>query len=319
VNGESKTPVPLLSVCLITYNHVGYIQQAIDSVLAQKTNFDFELIIADDCSTDGTREILIDYAKINPSRVRLILQQRNVGPEQNWIDLISAPRAKYLAYLEGDDFWTDPLKLQRQIDFLELNPDFVLCYHAFEIKYEGGSQVRRDRSELSRKLSVISFEDILNFSYPKSLTVVFVREILDELDFKNLVRGCPVGDVPLWYVLLLKGKGFFIDKVMGCYRRSPSGVTNSLNGTQSLTIAKIKIIERIIQNDLYHDNSLLREYLAKHYFSIFSHTGKFVYCWLSTKNVFLSKYFFVKVPLRNRVTLGRLMVGLMKQFVTPKI
>ena len=105
--------IPLLSVCLITYNHVNFIKQAIDGVLMQKVDFAWELIIADDFSTDGTREILLEYKNKYPDFIKLILQEKNVGSAQNLIDLITVPISKYITYFDGDDYWIDPLKLQK--------------------------------------------------------------------------------------------------------------------------------------------------------------------------------------------------------------
>jgi len=118
---------PLVSVCLITYNHATYIRDAIDGVLAQQVNFEWVLIIADDGSTDGTRDILLEYKSRFSDQLILILQKKNVGPYRNWMDLMETPTSKYVAYFEGDDYWTDSLKLQKQVDYLEANPSSVFC------------------------------------------------------------------------------------------------------------------------------------------------------------------------------------------------
>ncbi len=121
----------LLSVCLITYNHEKFLRQAIEGVLMQKTDFPWELIIADDYSTDSTREIILEYKNRFPDLIRPLLQQKNVGAATNFIDLLSASKSEYIAYFEGDDFWTDPLKLQRQVDFLKGNLEYVChCHNA---------------------------------------------------------------------------------------------------------------------------------------------------------------------------------------------
>src|SRR6187402_2860382 len=120
---------PLVSVCLITYNHKEYIVQAIESVLMQKTSFGWELIVADDYSTDGTRDILLEYQKQYPELITLILQEHNVGPAKNWMTLMEKPRTKYIAYFEGDDYWTDPLKLQKQVNVLEKNDELAIAAH----------------------------------------------------------------------------------------------------------------------------------------------------------------------------------------------
>ncbi len=131
----------LVSVCLITYNHVNYIRQAVEGILMQRANFSFDIIIADDFSTDGTREILTEYKERFPN-IQLILQKKNVGPGQNVIDLLNAPKSKYVAYLEGDDFWTDTHKLQKQVDFLDANPKICGCYHDVVVVDENGKLIK---------------------------------------------------------------------------------------------------------------------------------------------------------------------------------
>ncbi|MBA3704787.1 MAG: glycosyltransferase, partial [Bacteroidetes bacterium] len=126
---------------MITYNHVNYIRQAIEGVLMQNVDFTWELIIADDCSTDGTREILLEYKRKYPDFIKLILQEKNVGPRQNWFDLINAPLSKYIAYFEGDDYWTDPLKLQKQVTFLESNSNYSFCCTNYSTKSEDTGKI----------------------------------------------------------------------------------------------------------------------------------------------------------------------------------
>lgn len=116
---------PIVSVGLLTYNHEKFIAQAIESVLNQKVNFKYELVIAEDASTDKTREIVIEYQKKYPDIIRLILQEKNVGMKENSNILRRACRGKYRANLEGDDYWYTTDKLQRQVDFLEQNPDYI--------------------------------------------------------------------------------------------------------------------------------------------------------------------------------------------------
>jgi len=129
---------PILSVCLITYNHVKYIEQAIEGVLMQQVDFSFELVIADDFSTDGTRELLLAYKKKYPELIKLILQKKNVGPAKNWMNLITFPQCKYIAYFEGDDYWTDPYKLQKQVDYLERYSSCVGCFSDTSVINESG-------------------------------------------------------------------------------------------------------------------------------------------------------------------------------------
>ncbi|HMG68105.1 MAG TPA: glycosyltransferase [Chitinophagaceae bacterium] len=135
---------PVISVCLITYNHARYIRAAIKSILSQQVNSPWKIIIADDFSTDGTREILLEYKDKFPDRVQLILQEKNVGPAQNFINLITAPASKYIAYLEGDDYWTNSSKLQNQLDFLEANPQIYGCFHDVIVVDDNNTVIKED-------------------------------------------------------------------------------------------------------------------------------------------------------------------------------
>ena len=118
---------PLVSVFMITYNHEKFIAQAIEGVLMQKTNFPFELIIGEDCSTDRTREIVVDYAQRFPEIIKPILHEKNVGMKSNMNTCMQACSGKYTAICEGDDYWIDSLKLQKQVGFLEAHSDFSMC------------------------------------------------------------------------------------------------------------------------------------------------------------------------------------------------
>ena len=120
----------LVSVSMITYNHEAFIAEAIEGVVMQKTTFPFELVIGEDCSTDNTRAICIEYQKKYPDIIRLRLPEKNQGMMLNWINNIESGHGKYIALCDGDDYWTDPYKLQKQVDFMEVNPDFALCSHS---------------------------------------------------------------------------------------------------------------------------------------------------------------------------------------------
>lgn len=133
---DTSSPI-MVSVCFLTYNHEKFVAQALDSVMMQEMDFDYEIILGEDESQDGTREICIEYARQYPDRIRLFLRSRkdviyiNGRPTSrfNFIENWKAARGKYVAMLEGDDYWTDPLKLQKQADYLDNNPDCTLSFH----------------------------------------------------------------------------------------------------------------------------------------------------------------------------------------------
>jgi glycosyltransferase involved in cell wall biosynthesis len=217
---------PLLSVCIITYNHARYIQEAIDSLLVQEVNFEWELIIADDCSTDGTRDILLDYKKKYPQLIKLILQKSNVGPEKNWLDLLAYPKSKYVLYAEGDDYLIDPTKLQRQVDFLEAHPDFSMCFHPVKVVYEDGSRADGifPSPELRAKKSVLGLDDLLVTNFIQTNSVMYRWQFIDKNVKDVFPKSIAPGD---WFLHLLHaqaGKIGFMNRVMAVYRRHPAGV-----------------------------------------------------------------------------------------------
>ena len=126
-----------VSVCMVTYNHEKYIAQAIESVLMQKTNFDYELVIGEDCSTDKTKKIIIKYQKRYPKIIRIILNKKNLGAGLNFVQILEACKGEYIALLDGDDYWTDPVKLQKQVDFLDNNPYYSISSHNVYVIQEG--------------------------------------------------------------------------------------------------------------------------------------------------------------------------------------
>ncbi|MCI7337546.1 MAG: glycosyltransferase [Bacteroidales bacterium] len=120
---------PILSVCIRSYNQETFIADALDSVLMQKTNFPFEIIISDDCSTDSTPIILRKYQEQFSEKIRLLLSEKNIGGPENLKRVIEASNAKYVTCLDGDDFYTDEYKLQKQVFFLETHPEYAACFH----------------------------------------------------------------------------------------------------------------------------------------------------------------------------------------------
>jgi glycosyltransferase involved in cell wall biosynthesis len=171
---------PLVSVVLRTYGHVQFIAQAIESVLIQDTTFPFELVIGEDCSTDGTREIVAAYAERHPGTIHAVLPERNIGHGAIFKRALEATRGSLIAYLDGDDYWTSAAKLQRQVDFLEANPDCQSCFHDVSLVYgEQGVPSGAVNPGLSEDRFVL--EDILLDCFVPAPAVVFRRAVADRL------------------------------------------------------------------------------------------------------------------------------------------
>jgi glycosyltransferase involved in cell wall biosynthesis len=115
---------------MITYNQDQFVGQAIESVLSQQVDFEYELVIGEDCSTDRTREIVASFGAKFPDRIRLLLPKSNLGMQENFKATLAACSGQYVAILEGDDYWTSPLKLKRQVEFLDAHSDCAMCFHS---------------------------------------------------------------------------------------------------------------------------------------------------------------------------------------------
>ena len=231
---------PLLSVCLITYNHVKYIEQAIEGVLMQKVDFPFELIIADDYSTDGTREILEVYQRKYPDIVRLILQKTNVGAAQNWMDLITCPHSKYIAYFEGDDYWTDPYKLQKQIDFLEANEDYSIYFHEATILYEDGRELFFNNIAQN---TTFDFFDLTQKNLISTASCVF-RVYNHHHPLPVWFFNIKAGDWALHLLNATQGKIYYSKECMSVYRIHSQSIWASLQRDQMLAKG-IEVIDQL--------------------------------------------------------------------------
>lgn len=203
-------------VAILTYNQEKYIEKTINSVLTQNTNFDFKIIIAEDCSTDNTRNIVINFQKKFPKKIKLILQNENVGFALNNKSLRENIDSKYIATLEGDDYWTDENKLQKQFDFLENNPEFVIACHNF---YMLDGDILKEES-LYDHLNPPSEYGIVEMSKTNMVptpTAMF-RNI--PIDVPNWWYTAPVGDYPLFLTLSKYGKIYYDNKKMAVYREN---------------------------------------------------------------------------------------------------
>lgn len=234
---ETKKPVnetiPLVSVCLVVYNQKPYIAQCIDSILKQKTTFPFELIIGEDDSTDGTREICIKYAKEHPDRIRLFLRKEKdkiwidgyKSGRHNFIQNLKSAKGKYIALLDGDDYWTDPLKLQKQVDLLENSDAIVGSYSDTYIKKADKDELEAWRNDLPDDMTLK--DTIAIYSPFHSSSFFFRRDLLKK--FPEWFSSVQSGDMFLFAYLALYGKLAKADTTATVYRKHDSGVTNSSN------------------------------------------------------------------------------------------
>lgn len=210
----------MVSVCMITYNHETYIAQAIEGVLMQKCDFLIELIIGEDCSTDKTRQICKEYA-LKYSEINLLPSETNIGLMPNFIRTLQACTGKYIALCEGDDYWTDPLKLQKQVDFLEGNPEFAGCAHQTLVVFEDNN---KDPHIFQANVpKVIELKDILAGRKFHTASLVFRTFICNEHPFPPNITS---GDRALFFLIIYYGKIYFFEDIMACYRKNSGGISS---------------------------------------------------------------------------------------------
>jgi glycosyltransferase involved in cell wall biosynthesis len=234
------TKTHFVDVAMVTYNHEAFVAQAIESVLAQEIDFECRLIIGDDCSTDGTQSILEDYAQKYPRRIATIFSSEHLGlahKDRVGLRVIESCTAKYIAFLDGDDYWTDPLKLKKQVAFLESHADFAICCHNATMVYEDGSkepanQIPPDYREVS------TLEDLLFVNFIPTCSAVFRRGLFGE--FPDWFHTLVVGDWPLHIMNARHGKIRYFNEVMAAYRVHGAGVWTSTSPiNQRLEVIKM--------------------------------------------------------------------------------
>lgn len=215
--------MPDISVCLITYNHGAFIEQALNSILGQKTSYSFEIVIGEDCSTDTTRQICEDYAARFTDKINLLPTPQNMGAALNFIRTVDACTGKYFAYCDGDDYWIDENKLQEQVAFLEANPDYVLCAgRSGYLQYDGHIEIRDERAN-KNKVDFTVKDYLLKMSF-ETATILFRKD--KDFKFPDFYVNIFSGDQFLVLMLTMNGgKIRYIDRDLTVYRYHAGGVT----------------------------------------------------------------------------------------------
>ena len=213
----------IVTVCIITYNHKNFIAEAIESVLQQKTNFAWHILIADDCSTDGTSVIVRDYALKNPGKIKLLVHEKNVGMQQNLRDLVNAPVSKYMAFLDGDDIWVDPQRLQKQVDFLETYSEYAMVYGKYGLMNEKGTKLHL-RKVPPYKSGYI-FKDILLSNFLPPLSASLLRTEVAKEIYKT--GNEPGIDFYIMTSITKNHPAAYIDEEFFCYRINAGSITNT--------------------------------------------------------------------------------------------
>lgn len=225
--------IPLVSITVTTYQHVHYIRECLEGILMQKTNFPYEIILGEDGSVDGTQEICKEYAEKYPDKIRLFIRDRNLSQylledghivRFNGIWNRIASRGKYIAWCEGDDYWIDPLKLQKQVSFLELNSDYGLVHSYVKVYNERNK-------EFSDELIGADFDNLDQLIIGNRIVTLTacLRRDLCEAYFRNIAvdPSWKMGDYPMWLYISSHSKVHFLNEITGVYRVLENSVSHS--------------------------------------------------------------------------------------------
>lgn len=261
---------PLVSVIMLTYNHAPYLKEAIEGVMRQKTNFEFELIICNDASPDHSNKIIKPFEEKYPDIIRYFYHEKNIGFEENQRFAFKQCIGKYVAYCEGDDYWTDENKLQFQFDFLENNPEFVMTTARTKSYSQNTGEYKGDgKEEMFRGQPFVDYDQASFFEERPTQTLTYlIRK--DAIDLKWIDVYPDYRDLYYFYHVLKFGKGRAFNKIVGVYRLHDGGVYSSLETEKKLRTS-IDIFSNIkkINNDERADRQIVRDLdllISKYYY-----------------------------------------------------
>jgi glycosyltransferase involved in cell wall biosynthesis len=221
-HGQERVKV---SVCMMAYNHEKYISQALESVLMQEVNFDYEIVIGEDCSIDRTTDIILGYQKKYPGKIQLLRHPRNLGIMRNLGQTIRACRGDYMATLDGDDYWTSPHKLQKQVDYLDSHPECAMCFHNIQRFYQEENRAGEYKNPPDQK-EVSTLDDLWEGCFVAAGSAMLRRNVLGELPEWFFDLQTP--DWPLFILAAKHGNIGYINEAMGVYRTHAVGAWSGL-------------------------------------------------------------------------------------------
>ncbi|WP_353085168.1 GNAT family N-acetyltransferase [Flavobacterium sp.] len=231
----SQLETTTASVFVMVYNHEKYIAECLEGILMQKCNFNFDIVVGEDCSTDKSREILLEYQNRYPGKFKLLLHETNIGAANNQMEVFKNCKGKYIAMCEGDDYWIDPLKLQKQVDFLEANEDYVLIHSDIFLKNSSGENIKSARNTISKIIrwpknndyNVVKY--LVKGNYIMTLTVLITKNALFKALNKITENDNEIAtiDYTIFLELSKLGKIHYQQEKTAVYRILPNSASNN--------------------------------------------------------------------------------------------
>lgn len=257
---------PLVSILSFTYNQEDYVAQALDSFISQKTDFSFEVIINDDASTDNTQAIIRNFQTKYPDIIKPVFQKTNQYSNNDWHfinDLYRKASGKYIATCEGDDYWTDSHKLQKQVDYMEANPECTLCFHPVNVLYENGEKESYISPGIVDDAS-FTVEELVKKNFINTSSVLY----RSTGDYENLERKVMPQDLYLHLYHAQNGYIHCLQDAMSVYRRQPSGVWWSSDDEMDKIYNRFGILQaRFFASvlDMFPENEEIHKSILQHY------------------------------------------------------
>ena len=301
-----NSEIPLVSVICTTYNHGSYVKQALDGFVMQRCNFPLEVIVHDDASTDNTATIIREYTAKYPF-IRAILQTENQYSKgiNIWDYLFTKEaKGKYIALCEGDDYWTDPDKLQKQVDFMETYEDVSMCFHSTDIIYENQKRVDNYLFKDLEEREYSANEILKNWTVPTASVMFQTRFAKNIKHDQRFVFG----DIIVFLSMAQCGKIFCLGDKMSVYRRLESGIVLSYKGDISSAIKRINHYEAIKEHFINVDRKIINDLSVCYYVTLFfSYLAKlnyksllFAYKGIVSNPILFAKFIYVrtlKIPI----------------------
>ncbi len=275
----------IVSVCVQTYQQVNFIRNCLDGILMQQTAFPYEIIIGEDESNDGTRKICKEYAIKHPDKIKLFLRSRNdviyikgnATGRFNFMESLKACKGKYIALCEGDDYWTDPLKLQKQVDFLEANPNYGICFHNIKIFNQEIKEFLEDT--ITRNVDESTdINELAKGNYIHTPSVM----LRNDFTIPDWFIESPIGDWSLYMLAINDKKIKKLDDVMAVYRIHDTSIWSGLS--QEIRRKKTNTSIKLICDNLKLPEDVLRKLRSR--FKIKKHKSFTQKILLKLKNIF---------------------------------
>lgn len=302
-----RTSEPMVSVCCVTYNHEKYIAEALEGFLMQKTTFPYEIIVGDDCSTDSTRQIIQEYSCKYPGRIYLLTDIVNIGGINNQIRTFGQAKGKYIAMCDGDDYWTDPLKLQKQVDFMECHPDSVICCHYSRVISENGELVYENPAPVKLEFG---YEDVLLGKKEETrICSLMMRnnQYISQISSHEWYYKTHGADTFLKLYTLAKEKGkiYVLPEVMSVYRVHRNGIWSMIDPKvrKKRMISDFNIMINHFQYPENYKKKLLNVYISQYFLFDIRHSNipsaintiftlSAIYTVIKMSRKWIHKYFF---------------------------